>query len=112
MSKYPFIATYMMASGRNGTLYLGVTSDLRERVRKHKSDAFDGFSKRYGCKSLVWFERHHTMEPAIEMETRMKGWKRRWKLAAIEAENPEWRDLSDGWFDETVNLWLLDPDTP
>ena len=112
MSRYPFIAVYIMASQRNGTLYLGVTSNLLERVRKHKAGTFEGFSRKHSCTRLVWFERHHYLPPAFVRETRIKGWRRKWKLDLIEAENPDWRDLSDGWFDETVNRWLLDPNNP
>jgi len=82
-----------MASGRNGTLYLGVTSDLIKRVWQHKHDLADGFSKRYGVHTLVWFEMHATMESAITREKRIKGWKRRSKLELIEASNPYGRDL-------------------
>src|SRR3569832_941703 len=95
---HPWIAVYIMASARNGTLYTGVTSRLWLRVEQHKLGTFEGFSKRYGCKRLVWFENHDTMTEAILRETRIKGWRRDWKLALIEAENPEWRDLSEGWF--------------
>jgi putative endonuclease len=94
-----WIAVYIMASGRNGTLYTGVTSALVERVQKHKLGTFDGFSKRYGCKRLVWFEDHATMLEAIAREKRIKGWRRDAKLELIEAENLQWRDLSDGWFE-------------
>ncbi len=95
----PQIAVYIMASARNGTLYIGVTSELFTRVQQHKLGVFEGFSKRYGCKTLVWHEAHATMLEAIRREKRIKGWRRNWKLALIEAENPEWRDLSDGWFE-------------
>ena len=94
------IAVYIMASGRNGTLYTGVTSQLFERVRQHKLGALDGFTKTYGCKTLVWYEDHATMLDAIAREKRIKRWRREWKLALIEAENPHWRDLADGWFEE------------
>jgi putative endonuclease len=99
VGRTPTIAVYIMASGRNGTLYTGVTSKLELRVEQHKLGTFGGFSKQYGCKTLVWFERHSRMEQAIARETQIKGWRRDWKLALIEAENPDWRDLSDGWFD-------------
>ena len=98
VGQYPWIAVYIMASERNGTLYIGVTSKLRLRVEQHKLGTFEGFSKRYGCKRLVWYEEHTMMPEAILRETRIKGWRRDWKLALIEAENPEWRDLSDAWF--------------
>jgi putative endonuclease len=95
----PAIAVYIMASGRNGTLYVGVTSKLRLRVEQHKLGTFEGFSKTYGCKRLVWYETHGTMPEAILREKRIKRWRRDWKLALIEAENPDWRDLAEGWFE-------------
>ena len=112
MSRYPFIAVYLVVSARNGTLYLGVTSNLWQRVFQHKNGTFPGFSKKYGCTRLVWFERHDHMDSAIAREKAIKGWRRKWKLDLIEAENPDWRDLSDGWYDETTNRWLIDPDNP
>ena len=108
----PFIAAYIMASGRNGTLYTGVTSDLWLRVLQHKSGRIEGFSKKYGCTRLVWFERHDAMKPAIQREKNIKRYVRRWKLDLIEKENREWRNLADGWYDETSSRWLLDPDNP
>jgi putative endonuclease len=99
IGQHPWIAVYIVASRRNGTLYTGVTSKLRLRVQQHKLGTFEGFSKKHGCKRLVWYEDHATMPEAILRETRIKGWRRDWKLALIEAENPDWRDLSDGWFD-------------
>src|SRR5580698_5591879 len=98
VGKHPTIAVYIMASGRNGTLYTGVTSKLGERVEQHKQGTFDGFSKTHGCKALVWYERHPTMIEAIAREKVVKRWRRNWKLALIEAENPDWRDLSEDWF--------------
>jgi putative endonuclease len=95
----PWIAVYIMARERNGTLYIGVTSELFARVQQHKLGVFEGFIKRYGCKTLIWFERHPTMLAAIAREKQVKGWPRSWKLQLIEAENAEWRDLSDGWFE-------------
>ena len=95
----PWIAVYIMASARNGTLYTGVTSKLRLRVEQHKLGVFEGFSKTYGCKTLVWYETHPTMLEAIRREKLIKRWRREWKLKLIEAENPVWRDLSEGWFD-------------
>jgi len=92
------IAVYIMASARNGTLYTGVTSALAVRVGQHKRGAFEGFSKDHGCKRLVWFETHPTMLEAIGREKRIKRWRRDWKLALIEAENPQWRDLAEEWF--------------
>jgi len=99
VGKDPSIAVYIMASARNGTLYTGVTSELQARVSQHKLGLFEGFSKQYGCKTLVWYERHATMLDAIAREKRIKRWRREWKLALIEAENPQWRDLSDEWFE-------------
>ena len=93
------IAVYIMASERNGTLYTGVTSALVSRAQQHKLGVFEGFSKAYGCKRLVWYETHATMLAAIAREKRIKRWRRAWKLALIEAQNPEWRDLSDEWFE-------------
>ena len=91
MPKHPCV--YILASRRNGTLYVGVTSDLVKRVWEHKSDVVKGFTERYGVHVLVWFEQHDTMESAIAREKAIKEWKRRWKLGLIERQNPEWRDL-------------------
>lgn len=91
MEKQPCV--YILASGKNGTLYVGVTSNLVKRVWEHKNDRVDGFTKQYGVHTLVWFEAHETMESAITREKTVKGWKRRWKLNAIERLNPDWRDL-------------------
>ena len=84
---------YILASRRNGTLYVGVTSDLVRRVFEHREGLISGFTQTYGVKSLVWYERHDDIESAIVRETRIKGWKRAWKLELIEAVNPEWYDL-------------------
>jgi putative endonuclease len=86
-------AVYIVASRRNGTLYVGVTSNLVQRAWQHREGVVDGFSKRYGCKLLVWFELHSTMENAILREKQIKGGSRKRKLALIEADNPQWRDL-------------------
>jgi len=91
MTKLPCV--YIMASGRNGTLYTGVTSDLPKRVWQHRQGVAGGFTKKYGCKLLVWFEPHETMEAAILREKQIKAGNRKKKLALIEAENPTWRDL-------------------
>jgi putative endonuclease len=111
VGQHPEIAVYIMASGRNGTLYVGVTSKLGLRVEQHKLGTFAGFSKRHGCKTLVWWERHATMAPAILKEKQIKRWRRDWKLALIEAENPDWRDLSEGWFERPVGplSWMQSP---
>jgi putative endonuclease len=87
---------YLLASRRNGTLYVGVTSDVVKRVWEHKEDFVDGFTKRYAVHTLVWYELHESMEVAIRREKVIKEWKRRWKLELIEKQNPEWRDLYYG----------------
>ena len=86
-------ATYIMASGRNGTLYVGVTSNLLQRVWQHRESVVDGFTRQYNIKALVWHELHATMESAISREKAMKAWQRAWKLALIESQNPGRRDL-------------------
>ena len=82
-----------IASRRNGTLYIGVTSDPIKRVWEHKHDLVEGFTKRYAVHALVWYELHATMDTAITREKAIKEWKRQWKLRLIESSNPEWRDL-------------------
>jgi putative endonuclease len=84
---------YLLASRRHGTLYIGVTSDLARRVWEHKTKAVPGFTARYGCDRLVWYEVHDNAEAAITREKRLKQWRRDWKVALIERDNPEWRDL-------------------
>ncbi|MFT3809653.1 MAG: GIY-YIG nuclease family protein [Micropepsaceae bacterium] len=86
---------YIMASRRNGALYIGVTKDLGERVTEHKEDRGSDFCRRYGVKTLVWYERHELVADAIQRETSLKGWKRSWKLDLIESANPDWRDLAE-----------------
>lgn len=93
MEKGGFV--YMMASGRNGTLYIGVTSDLIKRVYEHKNNIFDGFTKKYGIKNLVYFEVFEEIEEAIKREKVLKGWKRERKIALFEPQNKEWSDLYD-----------------
>ena len=83
---------YLMASRRNGTLYLGVTGDLVRRVHEHRVGS-GGFTARYGARYLVWFEPHDDIVMAIQRETSLKRWKRAWKIALIERTNPQWRDL-------------------
>jgi len=82
-----------MASQRNGTLYTGVTSDLKKRVWQHKNGVINGFSKRYDVKTLVYYETHGNAESAIKREKQIKKWRRAWKLKLIEGKNPQWRDL-------------------
>ena len=86
----------MMASGRNGTLYVGVTADLSRRVFEHREGVQDGFTKRYGCKRLVWYERYDLIVDAILREKQIKAGSRRAKLDLIEALNPSWDDLYEG----------------
>ena len=86
-------AVYIMASKRNGTIYTGVTSNLVQRVWQHREGVADGFTKRHGCKLLVWFELAQTMDAAIGREKQIKGGSRPKKLALIEATNRNWRDL-------------------
>ncbi len=87
---------YILASGWNGTLYVGVTSDLVKRIWEHKSDLVPGFTNKYRVHDLVWFEQHQSMESAILREKAIKEWKRAWKIELIETANPEWRDLYPG----------------
>ena len=92
--------TYIMASRRNGTLYIGVTNDILRRAWEHREGLSGGFTKRYAVRMLVHFEMFEDVNAAIHRETRLKKWKRRWKLALIEQTNPEWRDLY-----ETIIPW-------
>jgi putative endonuclease len=91
MYKQPCV--YLLASGHNGTLYAGVTSDLIGRIWQHRTHAVEGFSRRYSVTRLVWYELHSTMESAILREKRIKKWNRSWKVNLINATNPSWRDL-------------------
>jgi len=84
---------YILASRRNGTLYIGVTSDIARRVWEHKSDAIEGFTKRYGVHILVHYEIYATIPDAILREKQMKRWNREWKIRLIQQLNPQWRDL-------------------
>jgi putative endonuclease len=86
-------AVYMLASQRNGTLYIGVTSDLVKRLWEHKNDAVEGFTEKYGVHRLVYFELHDEMSAAIQREKQLKKWNRAWKIELIEETNPEWKDL-------------------
>ena len=87
-------AVYMMASGRRGVLYIGVTSNLLGRAQQHRDGECAGFTRRHGCKSLVWFEPHDDIEAAIHREKLIKRWRRAWKIALVETHNPEWADLT------------------
>ena len=84
---------YMMASQKNGTIYIGATSDLIKRVHEHREGVVDGFTKRHGCKLLVWFEAFDDLQEARRRELQMKEWKRPWKIKRIEERNFEWHDL-------------------
>ena len=86
-------AVYIMASQRNGTLYIGVTADLLRRIWQHREGVLEGFTRRYGVKLLVWYEQHGSMSDAIAREKAIKKWNRAWKLRLIEERNPQWRDL-------------------
>jgi putative endonuclease len=91
MDKQP--ATYILASGRNGTLYVGVTSDLIARVWQHREHVVEGFTSKYSVDKLVWYELQGTMEAAITREKRIKKWNRDWKIRLMEERNPYWNDL-------------------
>lgn len=91
MQKQP--AVYILASKRNGTLYVGVTSDLRKRIWEHKNDLIQGFTKKYGVHRLAYFELYEDMTEAIIREKQIKKWNRAWKLELIERANPGWNDL-------------------
>ena len=84
---------YIMASGKNGTIYLGVTSDLAKRAWEHREGVVAGFTKRHGCKLLVWFEVFDDIQQARDRELKMKEWKRAWKIKLIEGRNLDWDDL-------------------
>jgi putative endonuclease len=86
---------YILASQRNGTLYIGVTTDLKKRVWEHKNNVIDGFTKKYGVHDLVYFEVYDDYWDAANREKRMKKWNRAWKIRLIEKDNPEWHDLYD-----------------
>ncbi len=84
---------YIMASKKNGTLYVGVTSDLVKRIYQHKNNLVEGFTQKYDAHTLVYYEQHFSAESAISREKRLKEWQRKWKIALIEKNNPEWNDL-------------------
>ena len=84
---------YILTNKRNGTLYIGVTHNLRQRMEAHKAKQVEAFTKRYEVNRLVWYEKHDTMESAIRREKTLKKWKRAWKLCLIEEANPTWKEL-------------------
>jgi putative endonuclease len=94
---------YIVASSRNGTIYVGHTDDLYVRTLQHRDGTFEGFTKRYGCKVLVWAEEHDTRDSAFKRERAIKEWRRAWKLRLIEEANPTWRDLFDEMFQVGVD---------
>lgn len=96
-------AVYLLASKPYGTLYVGVTSDLVKRVAEHRSEAFGGFTARYGVKRLVWYETHNDVHAAITREKWIKRWHRIWKIALMEEENHHWDDLYPGLLGMTPN---------
>lgn len=91
MDKQP--AVYILASRRNGTLYVGVTSNLVKRVWEHRNNLVEGFTQRYQIHRLVWYELHDRMDSALKREKHLKEWQRKWKLNLIERGNPDWQDL-------------------
>jgi putative endonuclease len=96
-------AVYILASRYRGTLYIGVTSGLWQRVWDHKNGRLPGFTRHYDVKTLVWYEHHHTMDDAISREKRLKKRNRAWKIELVEAMNPDWRDLHED-IDEVATL--------
>jgi putative endonuclease len=94
MVKQP--AVYILASKRNGTIYIGVTGNLQQRAWEHKNDLVESFTKKYGVHRLVYYELHEDMMSAIRREKQMKKWNRAWKLELVETQNPEWEDLWEG----------------
>ncbi len=84
---------YILANKKNGTLYVGVTSNLVKRIWEHKNNIVEGFTKKYSVHNLVWYELHESMLSAINREKRIKNWKREWKIRRIEEKNPQWTDL-------------------
>lgn len=88
---------YILSSPNKSVLYIGVTNDLQRRIAEHKSKMFEGFSKKYNCTDLVYFEKHNQIEKAILKEKQLKKWKREWKENLINSENSDWTDLAKDW---------------
>jgi putative endonuclease len=102
---------YIMASKPWGTLYTGVTSELEARVYQHREELIEGFTKKYGVKMLVYFEEHAFAADAIQREKRIKKWPRAWKINLIRTDNPDWKDLAEGWYPknptpEQIENWV------
>ena len=89
---------YILASKKNGTLYIGLTNNLETRIKQHKSKLIDGFTKKYNVTNLVYFEIFKDINEAIKREKQLKKWKRGWKIKLIEEKNINWNDLSKDWF--------------
>jgi putative endonuclease len=89
---------YILASKKNGTIYIGVTNDLQNRVAQHKQKTNEGFTSKYDITLLVYFEQFQHIDQAIKREKQLKKWNREWKLKLIEEENKEWKDLSEDWY--------------
>jgi len=109
VGKVAVSAVYIMASRKHGTLYVGVTADLRNRVAQHREGLIPGFTQRYGVKRLVWFEQHESITAAIQRENALKHYRRQWKINLIEADNPDWDDLFAELFVEADPLAHLQP---
>ena|SRR3984885_5528020 len=102
---------YILASKPWGTLYVGVTSEIEKRIYQHKNGLFDGFTKKYAVKTLVYFEEHATALDAIHREKRIKKWTRTWKINLIRTDNPDWKDLAADWYPpeltpEQIENWV------
>ncbi|MDO8682026.1 MAG: GIY-YIG nuclease family protein [Armatimonadota bacterium] len=94
---------YILASRRNGTLYVGITNDLQRRMYEHKNGLIEGFTKKYGVHMLVYYDETSDVNAAIAREKHIKGWNRAWKLQIIEAMNPEWKDLAADLFTDEMD---------
>ena len=93
---------YILASKKNGTLYIGMTNDLQKRVYQHKTGQVKGFTQKYGVSMLVYFEEFQQVQQAIERENNLKKWKRAWKLKLFEKDNPNWDDRAKDWYDDLL----------
>ena len=98
---------YILASKRNGTLYIGMTNNLIKRIFEHKNGLIDGFTKKYSVHNLVYYERHNDLHSATAREKRMKKWKRQWKIDLIEKDNPQWLDLYQEIVAQMDSCWSL-----